>query len=147
MPILNYTTKIPAEKTGMQIQKMLVKAGAVAVLMEFDDLGIMESISFRTMTPHGLISFRLPANIDGVFQVIANDSGINSRAQKTHEQAVRVGWRILKDWVEAQLAIIEAGMAELTQVFLPYAQDQQGKTVFESISQSGFKQLTDQTGE
>ena len=146
MPILNYTTKIPADKTALEIQKKLVKAGALTVLMEFDDSGIMESISFRTKTPHGVISFRLPANIDGVYQAMAKDPDL-TRFKPTHEHAVRVGWRILKDWIEAQLAIIEAGMAELTQVFLPYAQDKQGQTLYESISESGFKQLTDQTGE
>lgn len=39
---------------------------------------------------------------------------------RMHEQAVRVGWRIIRDWVRAQCAIIESEMVTLEQVFLPY---------------------------
>jgi len=44
----------------------------------------------------------------------------------------------------AQLAIVEAEMADLTEVFLPYAQSRDGKTLYQSIEQSGFKALTHQ---
>ncbi|WP_189339127.1 hypothetical protein [Williamsia muralis] len=40
---------------------------------------------------------------------------------QTPEHALRVAWRITKDWVEAQLAIIETQMVTPAQVF-PRAQ-------------------------
>ena len=48
---------------------------------------------------------------------------------RTKEQATRVAWRIVKDWLAAQLAMIEAGLVDLEEVFLPYAQNQAGRTV------------------
>ena len=126
MAILNYTTSISTEKTAMEIQKKLVMAGAVAVLCEYDGDGIMNAMSFRILTPHGLISFKMPAHLDGVYKALCNDSKV-PKSKRTTEQAARVAWRILKDWIEAQLAIIEAGMAELAQVFLPYAQNEIGR--------------------
>jgi len=36
-------------------------------------------------------------------------------------QARRIAWRFIKDWVAAQMALIEAQQATLAQVFLPYA--------------------------
>src|SRR5438552_18436509 len=44
-------------------------------------------------------------------------------------QAVRVEWRIVKDWVEAQLALIETRMVTAQQVFLPYAIMRDGRTL------------------
>jgi len=143
MAILNYTTSVDAVKTAMEIQRKLAKAGAQAILCEYDDNGVMSAMSFRTQTPHGAIFFRLPAQMDGVYRALCKDSKVPRRL-KTHEQAAKVAWRILKDWIEAQLAIIESGLAELTQVFLPYAQDANGSTVYESIKNKGFGALTHQ---
>lgn len=143
MAMLNYTTTISTEKTGAEIQRKLVNAGAKAILMEYDDAGIMESIQFQLVTPEGRMSFSLPAQTDGVLRALENNRKIPRRLV-TKEQAARVTWRILKDWIEAQLAIIEAGIAELPQVFLPYAMDESGRTVYEALQDGGIKRLTKQ---
>jgi len=137
MAILNYTTSITTEKTASEIQKKLAMAGAQAVMSEYDEDGIMCAMSFRINN----LFFRLPINIIGVHNALMDDRNIGKRF-KTYEQASRVAWRIVKDWIEAQIAIIQAGQAELEQVFLPYAQNQNGKTVYEIIKESGFKQIT-----
>ena len=46
-------------------------------------------------------------------------------------QAERVGWRQLLRWVQAQLAMIEVGMAQRAEVFMPYIQQADGRTFFE----------------
>jgi len=140
MAILNYTTTISTEKTAMEIQTKLVKVGAQAVLCEFDSNGVMCAMSFRIATAHGVVFFRLPAQLDGVLNAIKKDRKITPKF-KTREQAARVAWRILKDWIEAQLAIIEAGMAEMVEVFLPYAQSHDGSTLYQSIKNGGFKAI------
>ncbi len=48
-------------------------------------------------------------------------------------QAVRTAWRIVKDWVEAQMALVETKMASTTEVFLPYAIGRDGKTMFQKV--------------
>lgn len=141
MAILNYTTIISTEKTAAEIQKKLAMAMAQAVLCEYDPETIMCAMSFRIMTPHGLIFFRLPANTQGVFKALKTDDRVPKRL-KTKEQAAKVAWRILKDWVEAQLAIVDAEMADMTEVFLPYAQGEDGRTMYQMCDQSGFKMLT-----
>ena len=51
----------------------------------------------------------------------------------TREQAARVGWRIIKNWLEAQLALIETQMVSLAQVMLPYMQvGQTGQSLYEA---------------
>ena len=138
MAILNYTTSIATEKTAAEIQKKLAMTGAQAVMSEYDKDGVMCAMSFRIDT----MFFRLPINIDGVYTTLTEDASVPKRL-KTYEQSARVAWRIIKDWIEAQIAIIEAGQAELKQVFLPYAQNRDGKTLYEAMRDGGFKQLTE----
>ncbi len=139
MAILNYTTKIKPEKTASEIQEKLAKAGAQAILTEYDE-GLMCAMSFRIMSQHGMLSFRLPINIQGVLNAIQHDNKIPKKF-KTKEQATRIAWRILKDWIEAQLAIVEAQMANIKEVFLPYVQNQTGQTLFETLESNGYRQL------
>lgn len=141
MAILNYTTTISTEKTASEIQKKLAQAKAQAVLCEYDDETVMCAMSFRIMTPHGMVFFRLPANTEGVLRALKRDNNVPKKL-KTKEQAARVAWRILKDWIEAQLAIVDAEMANVAEVFLPYAQGPDGRTLYESIESGGFKALT-----
>jgi hypothetical protein len=145
MTILNYTTTISAEKTAGEIQAKLAKAKAQAVLCEYGPDGVMSSMSFRIDTSHGVIAFRLPANIAGVLNALKRDKRVPQRL-KTKQQAANVAWRVLKDWIEAQLAIVEAEMAEMSEVFLPYAQTQAGITVFQTFQAGGMKQLAHDGG-
>ena len=64
--------------------------------------------------------------------MLRSQRGVETR-YKTPEQAKRVAWRIVKDWVEAQLAIIETQMVKPEQVFLPYAITQTGETLYETV--------------
>ena len=144
MAILNYTTSIKTEKTVSEIQKRLAAAKAQAVLSEYDDNGITVAMSFKIRTSTGTATFRLPANIEGVYQALKRNRKVPNRL-KTYEQASRVSWRILKDWIEAQLAIVEAEMVDMVEVFLPYVQDESGQTLYEAIKSGGFKQITMQS--
>ncbi len=143
MAILNYTTSIAAEKTVTEIQGKLAKAGASAILTEYDDNGVLSAMSFRITANGQLLSFRLPARIDGVFNRLKNDNKV-ARSLKTKEQAAKVAWRILKDWIEAQIALVQAEQADMAEVFLPYAQNQSGETLYEKIKGGGFLALTDE---
>lgn len=134
MAIKNYTTSISVEKTAMEIQKGLADHKACAVMTEYDE-GVLTHISFRLKTPEGVIPFRLPANIDRVYVCIQRSEKVPKRL-RTREQAARVAWRIVKDWVAAQLAIVEAEMVDMVEVFLPYAQGSDGETVYDRFKKS-----------
>lgn len=129
MPLLNYTTTVPVAKTVGEIHGLLVQAGARSIMTEYGAAGSPVSITFGVETGYGFRSFVLPAQITSVAQALRAER-VAPRFQ-TPEQAERVGWRILKDWVEAQLALIKVGMATLDQVMLPYMQGEGGATVYE----------------
>jgi hypothetical protein len=132
MPILNYTTQISAHKTIAEVQQKLVGKGAQAVSVEYE-AGVPSALTFTIKVSDRPVQFKLPTNYDGVYKAMCRAKGVPYRLQ-TREQAVRVCWRILKDWIEAQLAIIEAGQATLPEVFLAYALNSDGQTLFEHFS-------------
>ena len=141
MPILNYTTSISVEKTTGEIQGKLAKAGAQALMTEYDDEQVLFALSFRMMCGGTMVSFRLPARIDRIYVLLQRDNKV-ARKLKTREQAARVAWRIIKDWIEAQLAIVEAEQAEMVEVFLPYAQNPStGDTLYQQLSNDQFALL------
>jgi hypothetical protein len=49
------------------------------------------------------------------------------------QQAVRTAWCVVKDWVEAQMALVETQMLTSQQVFLPYALMSDGRTLSEHV--------------
>ena len=138
MAILNYTTNIKSEKTASEIQQILGKAGAQAAMSEFE-AGEVSAISFRFEMNSQLLSFRLPINKDGVLRALKRDC---QPRYVNKEQASRTAWRIVKDWVEAQMALVEANQADIVEVFLPYLQDDSGTTVYNKLLGSDFKALT-----
>jgi len=118
MPIANYTTSVDALKTVGEIQGILVGHGARQILINYSGDGTIESLSFFCSTPHGFIPFRLPCDANAVLKVLERDGAPPRYAN--YPQAVRVAWRILRDWVRAQMALLETEMVSIEQVFLPY---------------------------
>lgn len=77
-------------------------------------------------TPVGMQSVRLPANVEAVQEVLKRQ-----KVKCDYEQAERVAWRIIKDWVEAQMAILESEMVTIDEVFMPYMIDSHGSTMYQ----------------
>jgi len=54
------------------------------------------------------------------------------------EYVYRVAWRNIRDWVMAQLALYETEIVDMPQVFLPFATDQKGQTLYEKMVEGKF---------
>lgn len=129
---LDYTTKVPVHQTVAECSSMLAKAGASAVTVEYD-AGEPSGLGFMLETPHGKRHFVMPVRVSGVAAVLdtmlrdnpPNIHGGNRRLA-TREHAVAVAWRQVRHWLAAQLAIIEAEMATLDEVMLPWLQVEAG---------------------
>lgn len=132
MAILNYTTKISTAKSASEIQEILVKAGAASIRIDYED-GEAAAISFLLIIGGNQVPFRLPSYWQGVYKIISSDSAIRWQL-RTEEQAKRIAWRIVKDWIEAQLAFIQSGQASMSQLFLPYAVQRSGRTFYEEVA-------------
>ena len=139
MAILNYTTEIESERTISEIQKVLVKHGANKIVTDYTN-GIPSAVTFCLTLNGNMVGFSLPANYSGVLKAMKNDKNI-PRSKCTEAQAQRVAWRIVKTWTEAQMAIVEAQLADMAEVFLPYAITKNGTTLYKEVQSNGMLML------
>jgi hypothetical protein len=142
MGLLNYTTKIDPDKTAAEISRCLSSHGASAVMTEYDkERGLVSALAFRITVNGQSMSFRLPCDWKPVYTIITKgkknphwDEAKKRRwISDWEQQAVRTAWRIVKDWVEAQMALVETQMVTTQQVFLPYAVMNDGRTLSEHV--------------
>lgn len=125
--LLNYTTEIEPAKTAGEIVGLLAAKGAKSINMDYQ-AGEPVALTFR-IDIHGIdMAFRLPCNYEGAERALRR---LAPPRYQTTRQAKRVAWRIVKDWVEAQLALVELGQAELGEVFFHRAITSNGQTLFQ----------------
>jgi hypothetical protein len=139
MAILNYTTTVDSFKTVSEIEHILVKHNAKSIMKNYDGESIT-GLSFLIDTGVQQIPVRLPVKVDECLEVLKkekkNSPRINIKA--TMEQAERVAWRILKDWVEAQMALLDIQMVRFEEIFLPYIETGNGQTIYERLEEKQF---------
>lgn len=135
----NYTTKIDPMRTAAEIDYILASNGATAIQKDITN-GQITALRFTVQTSLGLIPIQLPVNVEAVQQILKKmrEQKVRANIDYSQEQAARVAWRCLKSWVEAQMALIQIGMATMDQVFLPYVLNGDGKTLYEVARDSKF---------
>jgi len=115
--VKDYTTHISASRTQSEIEEMLVKAGAEAIMKTYRGDGRTDALTFKYQGR----GYKLPSNTEKCIEVL---KGIKEYRNKDRfwlsEQAERVAWRVIRDWLDAQLSLIQIGQAEVEQVMLPY---------------------------
>ena len=126
MAIKNYTTSVDLYQSLGEIQGALASHGARKIIVDYDQGGQPFGVMFALETQSGVHGFCLPVNVAGVRRVFERQ-----RVKDANGQAERTAWRNVRDWVLAQMAIIEAGQVEVEEVFLPYLMDQSGQTLYQ----------------
>ena len=141
---LNCTTKVPAEVTAGEIQRLLAKSGAIGVSCEFDGEGNVVSLSFKVeFEKNKRVTFRLPVNSYGVHLALEEADYVPAHL-KNADHARNIAWRALKEWVECQLNMVNVGIVDLIEAFLPYAQNIEGDTIYSIIKSRNFDSLIEQ---
>lgn len=139
MAILNYTTSIDAFKTVSEIEYILMKHNAKSIMKNYDGQTIT-GLSFLIDTGLQQIPVRLPVKIDECLEVLKREKkdSPKSNIKATREQAEKVSWRILKNWIEAQMALLDIEMVNFEEIFLPYIQMNDGQTIYEKLEEKKF---------
>lgn len=132
--IKDYTTSISASRTMGEIEELLSGLGANAILKNYRGDGRVEALSFQ----YKGMGFKLPSNTEKCMECLKTLPVYrNKPRQWLEEQAERVTWRVIKDWLDAQISLIRIGQAEMQQVMLPYVWD--GKhTLYDKFKESNF---------
>lgn len=128
MPIKNYTTKVPAVQTVGEIQGILAAHGARKVMMDYGDNGTVTAVTFALDCGGALHGFRLEAKPQGVMSVMAKE-----RIKCDAAQAERIAWRNIKDWIAAQVALVETEQATMDELFLPKLVDRNERTLYQAF--------------
>ena len=127
-------------KDGSRDHVPALEKGARPRSLEFGPDGQPAGLKWRVDSRHGPLGFALPIKAEAVYTVLTQQKIMPTNSQGRKEQANRTAWRIVKEWVAAQMALIETGMVEMEEVFLPYMLTE-GRTAYQVLSANKFKAL------
>lgn len=103
----------------------------IATVEKYGDGGKVLAVTFALDCCGMLRGLRLEAKPDGVLSVMAKE-----RTKCDPAQAERIAWRNVKDWIAAQIALVETEQATMDELFLPKLVDQNERTLYDAF-QSG----------
>lgn len=137
--IANHTTQVPVARTVGEITEILVAHGARSVNIEYDQMNA-KAVRFEITRPEFHMAFELPVDVNATHAAL-NEARTHRMKAIDMDQARRVAWRVVRDWLRAQLALIEIGAAKIEQVMLPYAITADGTTVYQRMLATRFSSL------
>ena len=140
MNLKNYTTEVPASRSIESIEKLLVHFGATNIMKEYLNQNIA-GISFIIEANGMKLPFRLPAKVKEIYIWLKKKYPQRKDATLL-EQAERVCWKQMHEWVHINLTLIELEQAETLEVFFPYLYNvPEQKTYYEQVKAGGFRAL------
>lgn len=144
MNLKNYTSSVPVLNSISRIEHRLAQAGSTHIAKSYDKerpVGMIFQIPVNNIP----MTFKLPAKSDKVFEHMLKQRSRPpqpSQRDAIKMQADRTAWKILSDWVDIQVSLIQLDQAEAIEVFLPYAYDgKNDRTLFERMRENNFKLL------
>lgn len=157
----NYTSDVPVSQTIYRIEQVLLRCGVRGIMKEYGIDQSVSAITFKLEVEGKPVGIRLPVNEAQATDILwkeyagedydeERDSIVRHRANLKKkrradfaEQGARTAWRIVQDWVEVQMSMVQTGQAEMMEVFLPYVFN--GKqTYYTAIKESKFAGLLTQ---
>lgn len=158
MFLKNYTSNVPVSQTLYRIEQVLIRCGAAEITKEYTPSpGQVAAVHFAIQTATGKIRIRLPADTKAALEALwldyADGDKLSPDGQRIHwnnrkrrtkadfrEQAERTAWKIVQDWVEVQMSMIQMRQADTLQVFLPYVFDGT-RTYYQALREQNFRGL------
>lgn len=157
MFLKNYTSNVPVSQTIYRIEQVLIKCGVSGITKEYNTTGTIGAITFYIQpdanTPK--LTVRLPADVekaqdalwlDYIGDDLGDDGNVKWSSRKKlkrsdfKNQAERTAWKIIQDWTEVQMSMIQMKQAEYAEVFLPYIWNGE-RTIFQRIKETGFQAM------
>ena len=142
MALKNYTSSVSASKSINWIEGKLAKHGAKQILKEYTPDARVAAIAFIIDINGIELPFHIPARIKACEQVLKNE--IKRPRKETYkrieEQAERTAWKIVADWIDAQMAMVDLSQVDIMEVFLPYLFDRANhRTLYQALQDEGFQ--------
>ena len=129
-------------RTFETIQKCLAAHGAQRMIFDYNTNGRVKALSFGLDIDGNMVGFKLPAKFENVSRIMYGcllcDLGGGPMAERKRLQVYNTAWANIRDWITAQMAMIDTEMVKFEEVFLPYIVDQKGETFFEKMEERKF---------
>jgi hypothetical protein len=149
MILKNYTTNKDHNRTLAEIEKTLAQLGAKKIMKEYDDNGNVESLSFQIFFNENMIAIKLPARVDRIpyalRRIYNNDKSITSNQKSLLKKAMgdenrtrNIGWRIIQDWLDSQIAVMQLDQINMIEALLPFTVVKNNKTLYELLESNDF---------
>lgn len=142
----NYTTEVSADRSIQEIERILIDHEATDIWKEYAGKQVV-ALNFGIKTEFGKLPIRLTANVEGVRQVLINEqrSGkikISKQKVAGEEHPRNVAWRVIRDWVDSQMARVDAEKVNIERIFLADVYDMHNKrTLYDALREGRFKGL------
>src|SRR5580765_1128290 len=155
MFLKNYASAVAVHITIGRIEQLLLRCGVTGIMKEYGIDGKISAITFRLESGNRKDFIRLPANAaaaqDALYRDYMGDdllpdgkvkySSRKRREKKSFaEQAERTAWKIVQDWAEVQMSMVQMGQADPLEVFLPYLYDGR-RTYYQAMKEANFAGL------
>ncbi len=159
MFLKNYTSNVPVSQTIYRIEQVLIRCGVTGITKDYGPNGEVIAIAFHIKLEEHLppVTIRLPADkekaMDALWLDYVGEDKLDEKGRFANwqcrkkkkrsdfaQQAERTAWKIIQDWIEVQMSMIQMKQAEVREVFLPYVWDGK-RTFFTALKESGFKAM------
>lgn len=144
MSFKNYSTQVPLDRTIAEIEHLLITHGATYVLKEYSD-GMITSINFIIQVEGQKMPVKLPLDMNALQTLLKEQKKEGQVKKLSHKELNdinvirRIGWRFLKDWLQAQMDYADMNQRKLEQIFLADIYDSRsGKTLFQVLQERKF---------
>jgi len=117
-------------------------------MKEYDNQKRLAGIAFIIGVEGRDMPFRLPARAENCEKILkgAVRRPKEGTYDRIREQAERTAWKIVSDWIDVQMSLIELEQAEFLEIFLPYVYFPESRqTFFQRVKEGGFKMLPERT--
>lgn len=143
MKIRNYTSSVPADRSILQIERLLADMGATHIGKVYDK-GKPYGFNFQIPVNGQPLIFKLPCRVKEVGKILLKGRGflVGKALENVEAQAERTAWKLMLDWVSVQTTMVFLQQTKAEEIFLPYLMNPDtGDTLFEQLEKGGFKML------
>lgn len=163
----NYTSDVPVSQTLYRIEQVLVRCGVSGFMKMYGNSGEVTAVLFQVKIKDGdreaVQTIRLPADKERAWQALwldyADGEKLSADGMKLQwctrkkkvkldfkEQAERTAWKLVQDWIEVQMSLVQMKQADMMQVFLPYAWDGE-RTFYDRVREAHYAGLLPESTE
>jgi len=145
MNLKNYTSSVSVSTSIAKIEHRLAQAGATHIAKSYKN-EMPEGMMFQIDVNGRLMTFQLPAKANKVYEYMIKQKKLGYKKdvqETTKRQANMTAWKILSDWIDIQVSLIQLDQAEAAEVFFPYLYSpKEDKTLFQIAKENNFKLLS-----